>query len=90
MRTVWKYQIPIKDYFELELPQGAKILTIQVQYGEPQLWALVDPTAQLEFRLFRLSGTGHPITNRNLDYIETVQQLEGQFIWHIFEILSAT
>ena len=88
MRTIWKYQIPIKDHFELELPQGAEILTIQMQYGEPQLWALVNPTAQLEFRLFRLSGTGHPITYSYLDYIGTVQQAEGQLIWHIFEILG--
>lgn len=77
MRTIWKYQIPIKDYFELELPQGAEILTVQMQYGEPQLWALVDPNAQLEFRLFRLSGTGHPIINCHLGYIGTIQQAEG-------------
>ncbi|MBU2060058.1 MAG: hypothetical protein KKB38_20300 [Gammaproteobacteria bacterium] len=87
MRTIWKYQIPIQDYFELELPKDAEILTVQMQYGIPCLWALVDPTAQQEFRLFRLSGTGHPVETLNLDYIGTVQQAEGQLIWHVFEIL---
>ena len=87
MRTIWKYQIPIQDYFELELPKDAEILTVQMQYGIPCLWALVDPTAQQEFRLFRLLEIGHPGETLNLDYIGTVQQAEGQLIWHVFEIL---
>lgn len=40
MQKVFKYTIPIKDYFSLDLPKGAKILTIREQHGKPQLWHL--------------------------------------------------
>lgn len=86
MNTIWKYPVPINDYFELEMPQGAEILTVQMQYNEPQLWALVDKMAPRETRSFRLAGTGHPIDDPRLDYIGTVQMMEGQLVWHIFEI----
>lgn len=43
MLQVFKYPILVVDYFSLKLPQGAKILSVQEQYDEPQVWALVDP-----------------------------------------------
>lgn len=90
MNTIWKYPIPIDAYFELEMPQGARILTVQMQYNEPQLWALVDKMAPREPRLFRLAGTGHPIDDPRLNYIGTIQMMEGQLVWHIFEIPKPT
>jgi hypothetical protein len=46
------------------------------------MWAIVDPEAKQEFRLFRIYGTGHPIINTN-HYIGTAQK-DG-FVWHVFE-----
>lgn len=86
MRTVWKYPIPVRDYFKLRLPQDAHILTVETQYGHPQLWALVDTEAPLETRGFRLAGMGHPIAYHNLTYIGTIQQADGHLVWHLFEI----
>ena len=88
MLKVYKYPVPIKDYFSLELPKGAKILTVQTQRGEPQIWALVNPGNPTETRNFRFAGTGHPITEseKELNYIGTFQLQGGGFIGHIFEI----
>ncbi len=87
MSVIWKYPVPIQDRFDLTLPKGAKILTIQIQYDQLQLWALVNPGADQETRHFRLTETGHPIIKTNLVYISTVQQ--GQYVWHIFEIVKS-
>ncbi len=88
MQNVFKYTIPVEDYFSLDLPKGAKILTVQEQHGEAQVWALVNPDNPTETRNFRLAGTGHPIEENpdTLDYIGTFQLAGGSFIGHVFEI----
>lgn len=88
MQSVYKYTIPLEDYFSLDLPEGAKILTVREQGGEPQLWALVKQGGRNEKRNFRLAGTGHPIKERpeKLSYIGTFQLAGGSFIGHVFEI----
>ncbi len=88
MQSVYKYTIPVEDYFSLDLPKGAKILTVQEQHGKPQLWALVKRGEPNETRNFRLAGTGHPIKEspEMLNYIGTFQIAGGSFIGHVFEI----
>lgn len=88
MHNVFKYTIPVEDYFSLNLPKGAKILTVQEQNNEPQIWALVEGSQPDETRNFRLSGTGHPIKEDPgiLEYIGTFQLVGGGFIGHVFEI----
>ena len=34
MKTIYKYSIPIENFFSLNLPLGAKILTFQIQMGK--------------------------------------------------------
>jgi len=88
MLTVYKYAVPVEDYFSLELSQGAKILTVQVQHDSPQIWALVNPESPTETRHFRLAGTGHSIQENGevLNYLGTFQLARGGFIGHLFEI----
>lgn len=89
MITIYKYPIPIEDYFTLELPKDAKILTIQTQRGTPQLWAMIDSEVEKETRYFRLSGTGHPMGEdylRIINYVGTFQIENGALVFHLFEI----
>ncbi len=90
MLKIYKYPIPTTDYFELELPQGAQILHIDEQYGEPQLWALVKPTAPYIKRKFRFAGTGHPITEKTSELYHrgTFKLRGGALIFHIFEVIK--
>ena len=85
---VFKYQIPLDDLFALDLPVKARVLTVQEQHGEPQMWVLVDEDSTKETRNFRLAGTGHNIDDNPeaLDYIGTFQLGGGSFIGHLFEI----
>lgn len=43
MLRVYKYSIVADDCFDLELPENAQILTVQIQFDEPYLWVLVNP-----------------------------------------------
>jgi len=88
MKAVFKYVIPVVDEFTMEMPKGAQILTVQAQRGVPCIWALVDPEMENEERSFVMRGTGHPIDDNMvpfLNYVGTMQMMEGTLIWHLFE-----
>jgi len=90
MIRVFKYDFPIIDKFYLELPKGAKSLTVQTQRGNPQLWCLVDDIEPPEKRAFRLAGTGHPIIESftsKLEYIGSFQMRDETLIFHLFEVV---
>lgn len=82
MKTIWKFDIPIQDDFSLLIPKGAEILNVDLQNGEPKLWALVDSEAPQEEHHF----VGKGENNVNLRYIGTVVMLEGKFVYHVFEV----
>ncbi len=44
-KNIFKYTLHLNDSIKIKMPVGAEILTVQLQYGKPQLWALVDPNA---------------------------------------------
>jgi|WetSurSiteA1Bulk_404760.scaffolds.fasta_scaffold00380_7 hypothetical protein len=89
MKTVWKYEIPIDNYFVLILPKGTKPLSVQTQRGVLCLWCLVDLSSlESEERIFRLAGTGHPINDENIAYVGTFQAEDGYFIGHLFEVIN--
>lgn len=89
MQAVYKYSVPMTDYFKLALPVGARVLTVQAQGDEACLWALVDPAAEKETRSFRLAGTGHPIDERlDLRFISTFQLRGGLLVFHVFEVVE--
>ena len=86
MRRVYKYPLLITDEFAIGLPKGAQILRIALQHGEPFLWALVDPDAELEQVFIRCAGTGHPIEEKDVEYLGSVSMLNDNFIAHYFKI----
>jgi len=94
MKTIWKYEFPIVGEFTLSLPIEAKVLTAFVQvpnHGRSRsacLWAeveLFDIDVSPIKRDFVVVGTGHPIPEGDLRWVATFQ--DGQFIWHLYEVL---
>lgn len=81
-RTIWKYPLAI-DRNILQMPLGARVLTVQMQAGTPCLWALVWPHLETETRIFDVYGTGHPVPAACGDYVATVQD------WHVFDLSEA-
>lgn len=84
--TIWKYELQLASLNNLEMPLGAKVLTIQVQNGKPCIWAQVDENNTKELRTFRIYGTGHTMLDENLIYIGTWQ--DGIYVFHLFEVVN--
>jgi len=81
MKTIWKWELLPETI--IDMPTGAKVLTVQEQGGKPQLWALVDPEATTEKRTFQAYGTGHDCPDDPGRYIGTFQC--DKLVFHIFE-----
>ena len=91
MKKVFKYDVSIDDYQTIEMPKDSEILKAGVQNGKMVLWVLVDPEDDKEQRRFRLTGTGHKITDDEagkLHYIGTFLLYGGSLVFHLFEILK--
>ncbi len=85
--TIYKYPLSLESSPVIDMPTGAHVLCVQVQKGEPCLWAVVDPDQPIETRQFRLCGTGHnlAIDDPKSHYIGTFQLDGGNFIGHVFD-----
>ena len=85
MATIYKWTLT-PGGTELEMPAGAQVLTVQMQGGQPQLWAKVDPTQPKVWRAFEIYGTGHPMPDDpRLVYVATFQIGDGALVMHVFE-----
>lgn len=90
MTTIWKYQLPLQDDFELELPKFAKVLSVGAQNDMPVIWVqVIVDEPEKEIRKFCLAGTGQHMNGKHqLTFIGTFQILEGRFVGHVFEKTS--
>lgn len=91
-KRIWKYGLRLTDLQTIELPEGAKVLTVQVQENTLQLYVLFDledydfgDTIRTVERQFAVIGTGNVIPDYELSYINTVQT--QAFVWHVFEVV---
>ena len=82
---IFKYHLALGESV-IDLPETAKILSVQVQADAICLWAIVSPEKETEARRFIVVGTGHELPEGRLQYLATVQQ--GPFVWHAFEVME--
>ena len=85
MKTIWKYPLSLLDRQSLGMPAGAQVLTVQLQAGGLQVWALVDSDAPEVERHFRIYGTGHPVSDDSGHYVGTFQIQGGALVFHVFD-----
>ncbi len=83
MKTIFKYPLT-PGSTDVMLPEGSKLLTVQMQHGEPMLWALVDTARPKKLSTIVVYGTGHLMPDDPGDYIATFQMEEGNLVWHAF------
>lgn len=87
---IWKYTLG-PGHNKIDMPKGGRVLSVQVQHGEPRIWVMVDPAAPIENREFSVYGTDHPIPDDQgylKEFIGTIQMMEGNLIFHVFETAS--
>lgn len=92
MKTIYKYPLYINANNVLILAKNSKVLSCQIdeKTGKPCLWAIVDKDEDdTEKRVFVLFGTGHDLLSDGvgrLEFISTIQMLNGGLIFHLFEL----
>ena len=82
---IWKWSLDVVDDQTINVPKGAKILSIDTQYGIPRIWGLVDPIADKTPRKICIRGTGHFAGDVvGMHFVGTFQLYEGTFVGHVF------
>ncbi|MGB2626450.1 MAG: hypothetical protein WAK20_06650 [Candidatus Acidiferrum sp.] len=84
MTTIWKFEFEVNDEPQLRyMPEGSRVLSVQVQAGAICLWASVFPNNASRPRSFRVRGTGHQ-WDAGEEWVGTVQM--PPFVWHLLEV----
>ena len=83
-KTIWKFDV-LPGREAIPMPEGAKILDIQVQNGAPVIWAIVDPEKKAKSRFLYVYGTGHMIPDDPGKYVGTFQFPNDGLVFHAFE-----
>lgn len=87
MQVVWKFPIDRKTLQAVQMPKGASILSVGDQSGQLMLWAMVDPSNDIESQVIEIAGTGLELIDRpHREFIGTVFQ--WPYVWHVFKIPS--
>jgi hypothetical protein len=83
---IWKWTLDVIGVQTILMPKAAKVLSVHMQHGKPQLWALVDEDAPVERRKFATYGTGQPLPNIS-DHGEFVgtYQIQDALVFHVFD-----
>jgi hypothetical protein len=90
-RVVHKHPVYVGETL-LQLPRGARFLSVQVQNDQPQSWWLVDPNPDpfdgpLDMVRLVVIGTGHHWDDRldHWKFLGTFQLEDGAFVGHLFQ-----
>lgn len=84
MKRILKYPLEIRSTQDIRLPKGAVVLTAQMQKGVPCIWVRADLTEEHEPVLIFFVATGEKVPIETDEYLGTIQEDGGTFIWHIY------
>ena len=95
MITIYKYIIPPKDHFILQIPTDPMVLprflSVQMQRGEACMWVMVDTESPKEAHKFVVIGTGQKVPfdveSGKYDYIGTFLP-NPNLVFHVFEVFE--
>lgn len=83
MNEIWKYQLD--ETGVMEMPEGAQVLSAQMQHDWPVVWAKVDPRAPIKTKRLGVYGTGHAMPDDPGRFIGTFQMDNGALVFHVFD-----
>lgn len=88
MNKVYKYELEIKDFQEIEMPNGALVLSAKEQNGKLCIWAEVDlRNTTTKPKKIAIVGTGHDINFKigfyEYSFLDTVVMSYG-LVWHVY------
>ena len=81
---IWKFPLrPGSGAQQIRMPKGAQLLSVQLQRGEPMLWALCDEHAPQVNRQLWAYGTRDAMI-KAWPFVATLQY--GSAVLHIFDL----
>lgn len=83
MITVYKYPLTISSQQEISIYSQHKILSVGEQNEILCMWAQVDTDNEIVNLPILIFGTGHPMPDKNMNFVGSVLTARG-FVWHIF------
>ena len=84
-QRVYKYPLPpLGDWISLTMPDGAEPLCVQMQHGQPCMWARVEVGRPPVVHHFRVAGTGHDLGSNVGRHIGSFQLHGGELVFHVF------
>lgn len=86
--TIWKYLLPIQDEYVVEMPDGATILSVDMDPAGRHLavWASVWPDRPQTPHRFYVRGTGHPLgLALSTRFIGTAIDRATGLVWHVID-----
>lgn len=89
--TIWKYPVSLGSCLTvIEMPKGARILSIQEQHQAPTIWAEVDPEAPLEPRKILHTTAATPQWQgwQDATFLGTVLLAGGHYVAHFYEVTT--
>jgi hypothetical protein len=85
LQRVYKYPLlPLGDWISVMMPEGAEPLCVQVQNGDPCMWARVTVGNPPTTHHFRIAGTGQDLGSNVGKHIGSVQLYGGALVFHVF------
>jgi hypothetical protein len=88
-QVIWKFPVDPVDAFELTLPPDARVLCVQMQRQNAQLWIQLDPNAPTRARKFFVRPTGVEWDETSPSrYVGTFQPMNG-LVFHLYEDVTS-
>ena len=98
MLKVYKYSLgfpgPWVYQQDVMLPEGAVVLSVDMQAHELMLWAVVDPRLTAHQRVFMIAGTNVDLNvsaeelGRFIGTVRHVGPDDRIYFWHVFELVD--
>ncbi len=89
MAAIWKAVLKLTDVQDIDVPEGAEMLTAREQHEHICVWFKCEPSNPITNRRIAIVGTGHPAPDDGR-YIGTGLLHGGQLVLHVFERADAS
>jgi hypothetical protein len=82
--VIWKQELAMTDHQVVQMPAGAEVLHVAMQYDNLCVWFRCDPDAPKVDRRFCIAGTGRDLDGAG-KYLGTSILMGGNLVLHVFD-----
>ena len=84
-KKIWEFVLTEAERQEIRIPEGSQVISVQEQFGQLVLWAVVDTEAEPESRVIVVFFTGQSMEGvLAIRHLGTVLRSTGLVV-HVFE-----